>query len=140
MITRRELIQASVLASLLPTHSNAAILLEQTPPPFFYKVIFDRRFPASIELANKLQAAGESIYGITGDITEIWFHDLYHRWKQGPAPIAGMTAPGALFCLERLAWDHGLRVLSRAYYPSADDSSALVTWVIGARFGYQRKS
>jgi hypothetical protein len=50
---------------------------------------------------------------IRGDITEVWFSDLYYRWKQAPAAIAGMTAPGAIFCLEMLARDAGMRMALR---------------------------
>ncbi len=34
--------------------------------------------------------------------------------EAGPAAIAGLTAHGALFCLERLGWDVGMRVATRA--------------------------
>jgi hypothetical protein len=48
------------------------------------------------------------VHAIRGDITDLWFHDLDLRWKQGPAPIAGLTTHGPLFCLERLAWGKGI--------------------------------
>jgi hypothetical protein len=46
-------------------------------------------------------------------MTDLWFHDLYARWKKGPAAVAGLTAHGPIFCLERLAWDQGMRVTFR---------------------------
>ena len=33
-----------------------------------------------------------------------------------PLPIAGLTTHGPLFCLERFAWDHGLRVSFRGVH------------------------
>ena len=47
-------------------------------------------------------------------MTRLWFDDIYHRWKESPVAIAGLTAQGQLFCFERLAWDQGLRVVFRA--------------------------
>ncbi len=99
----------------------------------FYKVIFDHRFQASREFGGEMEKLGAKVHGIHGDITDLWFHDLYHRWKEGPAPIAGMTAHGPLFCLERLAWDRGMRVLSRTEHPPVGDSEPLITWVIGPK-------
>jgi hypothetical protein len=95
---------------MLPVLASAKNLL---PQPQFYKVIFDHRFPASREFGAEMEKLGATVHGIHGDITDLWFHDLYHRWKQSPVPTAGMTAHGPLFCLERLAWDHGMRVLYR---------------------------
>jgi hypothetical protein len=56
-----------------------------------------------------------------GDMTRFWYDDLYHRWQQGQAAIAGLTAHGALFCLERLAWDQRMRVIFRAEHAPAAD-------------------
>jgi hypothetical protein len=124
MANRREFIQTGIAASVLPVLATAKELL---PESQFYKVIFDHRFPASREFAAETEKLGVPVYGIHGDITDLWFHDLYHRWKQGPAPIAGMTAHGPLFCLERLAWDHGMRVLYRT------DTEPLISWIIGPK-------
>jgi len=121
---RREFIQTGIAASVLPIVATAKELL---PQPQLYKVIFDHRFPASREFAAEMEKLGAPVYGIHGDITDLWFHDLYHRWKQSPAPIAGMTAHGPLFCLERLAWDHEMRVLYRT------DSEPLISWIIGPK-------
>jgi hypothetical protein len=56
----------------------------------------------------------------TGDITDFWFTDLSRRWKQSPVAIAGLTAYGPLFCLERFGWDHGLRVVFRGTHRLLD--------------------
>ena len=47
-------------------------------------------------------------------MTGLAFGDLSQQWLRPPAPIAGLTARGRPFCLERLAWDHGMRVVFRA--------------------------
>src|SRR5262249_14378558 len=44
-------------------------------------------------------------------------------WRERPAAIAGMTDYAAIFCLERLAWDAGMRVTFRVdHKPLADGS------------------
>jgi hypothetical protein len=49
-----------------------------------------------------------------GDITDLWFNDLDPHWRRNRVAIAGLTTEAAHFCLERLAWDHGLRTVFRA--------------------------
>ncbi len=137
MASRREFLQAGIAASVLPmavAGSNVAPS-ERADRVTFYKVIFDERFPASVAFGEKWKARGAAVHAIRGDITDLWFHDLDVRWKkQGPAPIAGLTAHGPLFCLERLAWDHGMRVISRVEQESHDaDGHPLISWVIAAK-------
>jgi hypothetical protein len=105
------------------------------PPLPYYKVIVDERFPASVAFGVEWKARGAAVHAMRGDITDLWFHDLDHRWKQhGPAAIAGLTAHGPLFCLERLAWDHGMRVVSRVDQGAHDqDGEPLISWVIAPK-------
>jgi hypothetical protein len=72
------------------------------------------------------------VHGFDGDITNIWYHDLQPRWQKAPAAIAGLTAHGALFCLERLAWDVGMRVVARAEQ-NFEGHETLYSWVIAPR-------
>lgn len=130
METRREFLQMTLAAAALPAAAGAiaaasrASSLVSAPasaPPApsttrpdgpsldLYKVIYDERFPTSRTFAQQVSRHGVAVHAIKGDITSVWFNDLSVRWKQSPAAIAGLTAPAALFCLERLAWDHGMR-------------------------------
>jgi hypothetical protein len=93
-----------------------------------YKVIYDRRFAASVTYGAVAARRGLSTHAINGDMTGIWYHDLHPRWKQGPAAIAGLTAHGPLFCLERLSWDFQMRVVFRE-----EREDGLISWVIAAR-------
>jgi hypothetical protein len=52
-------------------------------------------------------------------MTSFWYGDLYHRWKEGPAAIAGQTAHGPLFCFEQLALQQKMRVVFRAEHAPA---------------------
>ncbi len=120
MASRREFLQIGVAALALPISARAGLAsaksgrTNQFAPTPLYKVIFDQRFASSRAFAGELKRLGAPIYGITGDITDLWFHDLDARWKREPIGIAGLTEHGPLFCLERLAWDHGMRVVYRA--------------------------
>ena len=115
MASRREFLQAGIAASVLPLAVGGANAApgKREDRPNFYKVIFDYRFPSSVAFGEECKARGAAVHGIHGDITDLWFHDLDRQWKKQPLPIAGLTAHGPLFCLERLAWDHGMRVVSR---------------------------
>jgi hypothetical protein len=52
---------------------------------------------------------------IARDVTEVWYSHLSPRWRHGAGPlgVAGLTDYATLFCLERLGWDHGLRLIYR---------------------------
>jgi hypothetical protein len=124
MTTRREFLQAGIAASSVPiaagvfasdepTTAESLTSVPLTPMPF-YKVVFDERFPDSVAFADAMKRLGVSAHGIKGDMTDLWYRDLYPQWQKAPVPIAGLTAHGALFCLERLAWDHRMRVMFRA--------------------------
>ncbi len=125
MTTRREFLQAGIAASAVPIAAGAFSSDKPTTPeptvsaaplqpmPFF-KVIFDERFPDSVAFAEEMKRLGVACHGISGDMTDLWYRELYPQWQKSPVPIAGLTAHGPLFCLERLAWDHGMRVMFRA--------------------------
>lgn len=129
MASRREFLQVGIAALALPISAHAALspraadsnsAAAVTP---LYKVVFDERFTASVTFGAEARSLGLSTHSIRGDITDLWFHDLDARWKQSPAAIAGLTAQGALFCLERLAWDQGMRVVLRGDHHYQPDGS-----------------
>jgi hypothetical protein len=134
MASRREFIHAGVAAAVLPLTAEMPIASDS----MFYKVIFDHRFSASVQFAAEMAARGVPIHGIHGEITGLWYHDLYHRWNQGPTLIAGMTPHAALFCLERLAWNQGMRVLSRTESLPKGASEPLIAWTIGRKCATDR--
>jgi hypothetical protein len=135
MTSRREFLHAGIAASLFPIAAGAKLAPnERDGRAGFYKVIFDQRFPASVAFGAEWKARGAAVHAIHGDITDLWFHDLDPQWKRQPVPIAGLTAHGPLFCLERIAWDHGMRVVSRVEQKSQDqDGEPLISWVIAPK-------
>ena len=117
MTNRRELLKIGLAAAALPVAAQAALVETHRVP--LYKVLYDTRFPASVAFARRAAVGGLAIQAMAGDMTPFWYDDLYHRWQKGPAAIAGLTAHGALFCLERLAWDQRMRVVYRGEHAAA---------------------
>ena len=77
-------------------------------------MIVDDRIPESLRFGQRMREMGSAVHAISGDVTDLWFHDLFAQWTKEPVAIAGLTEHGPLFCLERLAWDHKMRVVYRA--------------------------
>jgi hypothetical protein len=127
MASRREFLQIGVAALALPISARTGLTpavsgpANQSVPTPLYKVVFDQRFLSSRAFAGEVKRLGAPVFGIKGDITDLWFHDLDARWKREPIGIAGLTEHGPLFCLERLAWDHGMRVVYRADHTYRSD-------------------
>lgn len=137
MTSRRDLLKAGFAASALLPFAARADLTAVDGEGFIstaslYKVLYDTRFAASVAFAQRAAARGHAVHAMAGDMTSFWYDDLYHRWRQGPAAIAGLTAHGALFCLERLAWEQRMRVVYRApHAPLAGEvAQRLFSWVI----------
>jgi hypothetical protein len=138
MISRRQILQGGLVATSLPIIAGVSLAplqpahAEALARPRLYKVLFDRRFAASRDFGREALRQGHSVQGFDGDMTAVWYHDLQPRWQEGPVAIAGLTAHGALFCLERLAWDVGMRVTHRAEQRQ-QGHEPLYSWVIAPR-------
>lgn len=137
MTNRRQFLRNSIAASALPLAAHAAhaagIRLDTDPaePAVpLYKIIYDTRFEASVVFAHRAAALGVATHAIDGDMTRFWYDDLYHRWQSAPVAIAGLTAHGPLFCLERLAWDQRMRVVFRAEH-RFDDTAGVTHGISG---------
>jgi len=135
MITRRKILQGGLAAASVPLVAGVSGSLlpaahaRALAHPSLYKVLFDRRFAAARTFGRDAAWRGHAIQGFDGDITNVWYHDLHPRWQRGPAAIAGLTAHGALFCLERLAWDVRMRVVHRAE-EKHEGHEPLYSWII----------
>ncbi len=115
MTNRREFIQQGAALSAAPFLLSPAISAagptERMSPVL---VVFDHQYVESRLFASALAARGFETHGINGDVTALWYDDLYHRWAAGPSPIVGLTGASSLFCLEHLAWKVERRVVFRA--------------------------
>jgi hypothetical protein len=122
---RRTVLKLGVAASTLPL-ATAAI-----QPVFagatghaenleLYKILFDKTSNRGREFGRLSQRLGAQVEAIEGDVTDIWYNDLYFRWKEGPAAIAGLTSDTTLFCLQQLARDVRMHVVYRAEHSRSD--------------------
>jgi hypothetical protein len=85
------------------------------------ELIYDQGFAAGRLFAAHASVGAVPLHAINGDVTALWYHDLYHRWRAGPGIIAGLTDASALFCLEQLSRGCDRRVLLRIdHAPRAD--------------------
>lgn len=124
--SRREFLHACAVASAVPFLAGGPVAaLADTPLPVvptldYYKVLFDCEAPAAAAFGRTALALRLPAVAVGRDVTSLWYDDLYHHWKEGPAAIAGLTAPHVAFCLEILARDVGMRVVYRGEHSPLD--------------------
>jgi len=120
---------ASLSAAMGTANATAA------RPPLFHAIVADTRFPESHAFAAEARRTGNRVAWITGDITDLWYSELDLLWRKKKAPIAGLTAYSAFFCLERLAWDRGMRMTFKEELRCAGSAepSSLYRWVIAPK-------
>ncbi len=82
-------------------------------------VVCDRRFEQSVAFAAAAAAHGAAVEVCAGDIAGVLMDRLVPRWRRAPVAVAGLTAAGALFCLEYLARDYGLGLAYRICHSAA---------------------
>jgi hypothetical protein len=121
-----------------PTPSPDAVGASNNDHLKLHLAIFDHRFAAGRQFASSSEARGIAIRPIANDVTSLWYSELHPLWKQQPVAIAGLTTYGPLFCLERLAWDHGMRVLYRDKCDArvaavGEPNQLLYSWIIAPR-------
>jgi hypothetical protein len=82
-------------------------------PPLRTRAIIDRSLLPGHIFAEHARTYGAAIDWFTGDVSTLWLTELAPMLRNRPGPIAGLTRMGALFCLERWAWDLRMRVMMR---------------------------
>lgn len=118
MSDRREVLRGGLLFSAFPLFCGSGRSALAAGFPSFTglrlsRVIYDSLIPQSRTFASQAKRYRLPLLDIKGDVTDLWYNDLYGLWRRGPTAIAGLTASRTLFCLERLAWDAGLSVRFR---------------------------
>jgi hypothetical protein len=79
-----------------------------------FRVIFDRTVEDGRLFAQRAARIGAAVVGIENDVAELWYDELRPRLQQGLVPLAGLTTPATLFCLQQLASNHWMKVRFRA--------------------------
>jgi len=113
MASRREFLQTSAAAVAWLPMSGQAFREGRSPVPF-YKVVYDEGIAPCRAFADEARRLGATLHAIQdGDVRDLWYHDLYFRWKEGPVVVAGLTLEPSAFNLEILARDGGQRQVFR---------------------------
>jgi hypothetical protein len=85
---------------------------KRTSPAAHQFVVFEESVAPAQSFARAARSQGVPAHSIReGDVTDAWMRTLRPAWQRGRAIITGLTTPPALFCLEQLAFAHGLRVV-----------------------------
>ncbi len=116
MIERRSVLKlgaAGIAGALVSVPIRALGALPADFHGSLHRAVFDERFDECLAFAGEMNRRGVITSGIRGDVAQLWYEDLRARLSQRPAPVAGLTDRVALFCLEELARDVGMKVLFR---------------------------
>jgi hypothetical protein len=84
--------------------------------PGLQLAVIDARFAAGHVFAAGMHERSVPVADYLGDVTGVWYERLDPVWRHVPVAVGGLTTAGALFCLEHLARDHGLRVIYRGIH------------------------
>jgi hypothetical protein len=136
MTSRRAFMKAASLAAAAPVSATAAGASPPPPPPLVQRAVYDDRFAAARAFGAEAARRGWAVASIKGDVTDFWYHELDELWRREPVALAGLTTDNSLWVLERLAWDRGLRVISRREH--AEDE--LVSWIIAPKSNATRSA
>jgi hypothetical protein len=125
MTTRRQFLHIGITATAWPLVASAtdAAGIESPPATPLLGVVYDTRMEESIAFAKRSAALGLRAHAIDGDMTRLWYDEIYHHWQKRPTALAGLTAHGPLFCFAELARDVGMRVVFRAEHRPTDDGA-----------------
>ncbi len=142
MTNRRQFIQSGLVFSTLPFTGLAAMKVAVASPEgpdlSLDNFVADRRYAESMAVALKLGSQGVPVVEISGDLTDLWINNYSRQWKRSPMTLAGVTGGDALFVLETLAPDFGMRVVhkqaldspSLATTATTDDEAKVLSWII----------
>lgn len=118
MTNRREFLQAAAALSAVPLVGRVALAGGRDAAGReaigLDAIVFDSRHAEARDFGARADRFGVRLQPIAGDITDLWQQDLRIRLKAASVAFGGLTERPALFLLERLAWDHGLRVVFEA--------------------------
>ncbi len=128
-MNRRDFVAAVTAAGTAAgAFAAAPALAGHTGYPVF-AIVFDQRYEAARSYGKAAATRGNTVFGYHGDLTSVWREEIEPKWARRAGGLAGMTTSPALFCLEQLAAQHWLRVVSRFELP-AGPGERLLSWII----------
>jgi len=111
MMTRRSFCCSTAVATVV-SFAPGVLLAEKTSGVLTVSVQ-DTRLEQSRAFSQRLAEHGVPIFSYTADPSRLWLGTLADQLHREPSVLTGLTGQGALFCLERWAWDLGMRVAMR---------------------------
>lgn len=114
MSNRREFMQMSLAASALPVLAAPGVAPKRQEREPAWGVVAEAASPLASVFRVEAARLGLPVWEIHDDIADLWYRDLWLRWKEAPRILAGVTLSTSLFCVETLARDHQMRVWFRA--------------------------
>lgn len=133
MVSRRTLLKLGAAGVATAVHHAPAYALGSAllgVSTELARAVFDERFAEARTFASVFQARGVPATGVRGDVAALWYCDLKARLLERRLPIVGLTDRTALFCLEELARDVGMKVQGRIDH-TFDRNGALTHQVAG---------
>lgn len=118
MPTRRTILQSAAALSAVPL-APSVVYGSGTKPAPDIAVLYDHRHAAARGFRLRAAQWHVPVHGMHGDITDLWQNHFRTAWKSNPTPLAGLTERPALFLLEQLGYEHGMRVLFQAEHESS---------------------
>lgn len=120
MVTRRTFLSGAAVSSAILGAPAARAVSRAEASPVPGRAIIDRSLPGGEAFAQGAREHGAAVEWFSGDVSLLWLTKLTPMLRARAEPIAGLTHAGALFCLERWAWDLGMRVVMRVdHVPTA---------------------
>jgi hypothetical protein len=116
MISRRSVLRfaaAGVAGTLTSISAWSAASTRLGSARGLCRAVFDERYGECLVFARELERRGAATSAIRNDVAALWYQDVRPRLRQTKLPLAGLTDRAALFCLEELARDVGMKVLYR---------------------------
>lgn len=114
MPNRRTILQSAVAIAGTPL-APGVIHAESARAAAQMGVLYDHRHREARAFRLRAAQLNAPVHGTeNGDITDLWQHYFSVAWKDQPMPLAGLTERPALFMLEQLGFEHGMRVVFQA--------------------------
>jgi hypothetical protein len=98
------------------THIPLAGSRRRTGRLEFDRIFFDPRRAHALAFGETARQLGVRTHALSGEVDDPCYDDLQRRWRIARTPVAGITDFRALFLLQMLASDAGLRPVLRIHH------------------------
>ena len=116
MTTRRDALKlaaAGLTTAVAAVSARLAPANEIGAAGVLCRAVFDERYGECRVFSREIERRGVAISSLRNDVAALWYQDLRTQLRVSRLPFAGLTDRAALFCLEELSRDVGMRVRIR---------------------------